>query len=356
LAVGGNPMSGQRVLVTGHRGYIGSVLAPSLVRAGHEVVGLDTGYFDACTLIGDEIAVPTMSCDLRDVSAAHMSGIDAVVHLAALSNDPIGNLEPRWTRQINVEASVRLAQLARAAGVRRFVFSSSCIMYGMSEANVVDEMTPLNPRTEYARSKADAERAIAQLADERFAPTMLRNGTVYGLSPRMRLDTVFNSLIASAVAIGKVVVHGDGRPWRPVVHVQDVADAFRATLEAPPETVAGEIFNVGADHLNYRIIELARIVTDAMQGTELDVRDEPGVDQRTYRATFGKWAAAFPDFKWRWTPTDGAFELRDRLIRHPLTAALADSERWVRLRWLRRLLAEGRLDDDLRWTDVLAAP
>src|SRR5919109_267899 len=213
----------RRVLITGHNGYIGSVMAPVLIQAGYDVVGLDTGYFNKCTLLPDTVQVPAVRKDIRSIDRSDLRGFHAVIHLAALSNDPIGNLDVGWTRQINYEGSVRLAEYAKAAGVERFLFSSSCIMYGMSEAKVVTEESPLDPRTEYARSKVLAERVIAALAADGFSPTFLRNGTIYGLSPRMRFDTVFNDLIATAVTTGKVVVHSDGKPWRPVVHVQDVA-------------------------------------------------------------------------------------------------------------------------------------
>src|SRR3990170_878084 len=247
----------KRILMTGHNGYIGSVMAPVFLQAGYEVIGLDTGYFRQCTFVPDLAAVPSIEKDIRDVAAADLEGIDAIVHLAALSNDPLGNLNGRWTEEINLRGSVRLAELAKAAGVRRFLFSSSCIMYGMSDAEVVAEGSPLDPRTEYARSKAEGERAIAALAGGGFAPVFLRNGTVYGASPRMRFDTVLNALAGSAGATGRIVVHSDGRPWRPVVHVQDVARLFLAVLEAPSDDVSNQIFNAGANHLNVQVIDLA---------------------------------------------------------------------------------------------------
>ena len=223
----------KRVLMTGANGYIGSVMAPHFLQAGYEVVGLDTGYFHECTFVPDAPHVGIIRKDLRDLQPDDLATYEAVVHLGALSNDPIGNLQPRWTEEINFQASVRLAQLAKAAGIRRFLFSSSCIMYGMSATAVVTEDSPLDPKTEYARSKVKAEHAISALADATFSPTFLRNGTVYGVSPRMRFDTVLNNLMGSAMTTGKVVLHSDGTPWRPVVHVRDVARAFMAALEAP---------------------------------------------------------------------------------------------------------------------------
>ena len=255
-----------RILLTGSEGYIGSVMGPALLVAGHDVVGLDTGYFADCNLVPPDEEVRTIRKDLRDLEAGDVAGFDAVIHLAALSNDPIGNLNDSWTEDINYRGSVRLAELARQAGVERFLFSSSCIMYGMSEAAVVDETSPLDPKTEYARSKVRAEAAISNLASDSFSPTFLRNGTVYGLSPRMRFDTVFNDLIGRAVATRKVVIYGDGTPWRPVVHVKDLVRAFIAALEAPRELIHNEAFNNGADHLNHQVRELARIAVEAVPG------------------------------------------------------------------------------------------
>ena len=249
--------SERRVLVTGHQGYIGSVLAPMLADRGYDVVGLDSGYFRECILV-PPVELPTIERDIRDIQREDLDGVYAIVHLAALSNDPIGNLSSDWTRQINDDASVRLARLARDVGSERFLFSSSCIMYGMSEAVEVDETAPLKPQTEYARSKARSEAGIGELASDTFSPTYLRNGTVYGVSPRMRFDTVLNNLVASAVATGRVVVNGDGSPWRPVVHVEDVARAFIHVLEAPRELVHDQAFNTGANHLNHRVERAGR--------------------------------------------------------------------------------------------------
>jgi nucleoside-diphosphate-sugar epimerase len=340
----------KRVLLTGHLGYIGSVMAPMLVEAGYDVVGLDSGLFADCTLVPDVARIPEIPRDLRDVRPGDLDGFDAVVHLGALSNDPIGNLDERWTRDINDLASVRLAQLARDAGVERFLFSSSCIMYGMSEVAEVDETSPLAPQTEYARSKARSEEAIKALATDQFSPVFLRNGTIYGISPRMRFDTVLNNLVASAATTGQVVVQGDGSPWRPVVHVEDVARAFIHVLEAPRETIHAEAFNTGANHLNHRVIELARIAASVVPGAELEVRSEPSADRRTYRADFGKFARTFPDFSFLWNAETGARSLADTFARIGLTRDAFEGPRYVRLRWLNLLLESGRLDASLRWT------
>ena len=344
-----------RVLITGHQGYIGSVMTPDFLERGYDVVGLDTGYFEDCILVPDRTHAPTIRRDIRDLEAGDLDGFDAVVHLAALSNDPIGNLNESWTEQINLEGSVRLAELAKGAGVRRFLFSSSCIMYGMSEAAGVDEAAPLDPKTEYARSKVRGERAISELADDSFSPVFLRNGTVYGLSPRMRFDTVFNDLLGRAVATRKVVVYGDGKPWRPVVHVKDLVRAFAAALEAPQEKVHDEAFNTGADHLNHQVRELALIAAEAVPGCELEVLGQAGADQRTYKADFSKWAATFPDCEFEWTPERGARELRDAFESIDLQLSDFEDPRFSRLRWLGHLIDSRALDSDLRWSGARAA-
>lgn len=338
-----------RVLVTGHNGYLGSVMVPVLQAAGYEVVGLDTGYFRACTIGTDDVSVPEITKDLRAIEPSDLQGFDAVIHLAALSNDPIGNLNADWTRQINAEGSVRLAAMAKAAGIRRFLFSSSCIMYGVSEAAVVDETAPLAPQTEYARSKVVAEEALRALADDRFSPVYCRNGTVYGLSPRMRFDTVLNNFMGSAFTTGRVEVHSDGTPWRPVVHVQDVARYFKLMLEAPLQDVHNEAFNMGVESLNLQVREIAEIAAEAVPGAELIMTSRPGADQRTYKADFSKFSRTFPDFEFQWTARKGAQELYQAFRSIGLKFEDFTDKRFTRLHWLDHLLKSGMLDDELRW-------
>jgi nucleoside-diphosphate-sugar epimerase len=302
--------------------------------------------------VPDELDIPAVRKDIRDLEASDVEGFDAVIHLAALSNDPIGNLNDGWTEEINFKASVRLAELAKAAGVERYLFSSSCIMYGMSEAAVVDETSPLDPKTEYARSKVKAERALSELADDSFSPTFLRNGTVYGLSPRMRFDTVFNDLMGRATATRKVVVYGDGAPWRPVVHVKDLVRAFIAALEAPREKIHNEAFNNGADHLNHQVKDLARIAVEAVPGAELEILGEPGHDQRTYKADFSKWARTFPETEFEWSPERGAAELLEAFEAINLSLEDYEDKQFTRLKWLSHLMDSGSVDEALRWSEV----
>jgi nucleoside-diphosphate-sugar epimerase len=329
-------------------------MAPLFRDAGHDVVGLDVDYYRGCDLLPMP-DIPTRGTDIRDMRVDDLRGFDAVVHLAALSNDPIGNLNPAWTAAINHGATERVAVAAREAGVRRFLFASSCIMYGLTEGGIVDETAPLNPQTEYARSKVLAEQSISALARPGFSPVYLRNGTMYGVSPRMRFDTVLNNLAGWAATTGRITVLSDGTPWRPVVHVHDVARAFLAVLDAPVDLIHNQAFNLGADHLNYQVRDLARAVQAAVPGAELEIRAAPDADQRTYRTSFAKFAAAFPAFRFVHDVDDGAAELASTLSRLGVSRDQFEGEQFTRLKRLARLIAEEKLDADLRWAGAEGA-
>jgi nucleoside-diphosphate-sugar epimerase len=338
-----------RVLVTGHRGYIGTVMVPMLVQAGHHVVGLDSDLFRECSFNEEALDIAGPPTDIRDVRPAELEGFDAVIHLAALSNDPLGDLNPAITYDINHIASVRLARVAREAGVSRFLYSSSCSSYGTAGENLVDETAELQPLTAYAISKVKVERDVAQLADERFSPTFLRNATAYGVSPRLRFDLVLNNLAAWAFARGRVYIKSDGTPWRPIVHVEDIGRAFLAVLAAPREVVHNQALNVGSTEENYRVRELADIVHEAVPGSRLEYAPDGGPDPRCYRVDFGKIRRLLPDFKPQWNARRGAAELLDAYRRYGLVIEDCEGPRFKRIDQLKQLLATQRLDATLRW-------
>jgi nucleoside-diphosphate-sugar epimerase len=339
-----------RVLVTGHHGYIGSVLAPALRAAGQEVVGLDTFYYRGCDFGDGSEFEPSLALDLRDVGVADLEGFDAVVHLAALSNDPLGDFNPNWTYAINRDGTIALARAAKEAGVRRFVFASSCSMYGAAEGDAaLDESAPLRPLTPYAASKVAAEAALSGLASPQFAPVSMRNATVYGRSPRLRLDIVLNNLVAWAHTTGAIRLQSDGSSWRPLVHVRDVARAALALLEAPDEVVRGQAFNIGSDLQNYRIRDLAEIVHERLPQCRVTFEEGASPDPRSYRVDFAKFESAFPQCRFEWTAERGADELALAYEEVGLTFDDFQGHRFIRLGQLRRLLERRALDSDLRW-------
>ena len=345
-----------RVLVTGHEGYPGAVLCPLLVARGHEVQGLDVGNFSDYDSLPIEGSLPGRRRDIRDLAAGELAGFDAVVHLAALSNDPMGPLDPRLTAEINHRGSARLAELARAAGVTRFVFSSSCSTYGAAGDRALDETAAFNPVSAYAVSKVASEQDIAKLARDDFSPTFFRNATAYGVLPRMRADLVVDNFVGWAVTTGEIRILSDGTPWRPVVHIRDIAAAIAATLAVPRERVHNAAYNVGRDEDNYQVREIAEIVRSVVPGSRIVYAGTGEPDKRTYRVDLGKIRRELPEFQPAWDVRRGAAEIYEAFQRCRLDRALFEERHLVRLAQLRYLLDSALVTPDLRWCNGSAAP
>jgi nucleoside-diphosphate-sugar epimerase len=337
-----------RVLVAGDRGYLGAVIVPFLLQAGHDVVGLDAGWYDGCDFGQPPSSYEQRTGDIRDVHPDELTGLDAVVNLAAISNDPVGDVNPEITYAVNADGAIHLGQMAKAAGVPRYVFSSSCSLYGAAAADApCAEDAPFNPVTPYGESKVLAEAGLSQLADDDFSPTYLRNATAYGSSPRLRADIVVNNLTGIAVTRGEVRLQSDGSPWRPLVHAEDIARAFTAVLEAPRAAVHNQALNVGRDEDVVQIRDIATLVAAAVNAP-VTFAAGAGPDKRDYRVDFAKISRILPAFKPRWTVVDGIDELARDMRRFGLSSEDFEGPRYVRLAKIRELMAAGRLNDELR--------
>ena len=331
-------------------------MVPVLQAVGHEVVGLDAYYYEECTL-GDEesVDIPALRKDIRDITSRDLKGFEAVIHLAALCNDPLGDLNPAWTFDINHLASVNLARSARYAGVERFLYSSSCSMYGASGTDIpLTEEAPLNPLTPYAVSKVRAEKDIRDLAEDEFSPVFMRNATAYGVSPRLRADLVLNNLTCWAYTTGKVRITSDGTPWRPIVHIEDISRAFAEALVAPREAIHNQAINIGVERENYQVRELAEIVQQTVPGCEVEYAGDGAPAPRNYRVSFDKLTRLLPGFQPRWTARDGARELHEACLRVGLTLADFQGQKFIRLNQLRHLIESNRLDQSLRWIQAVS--
>jgi nucleoside-diphosphate-sugar epimerase len=345
-----------RVLVTGHHGYIGAVLVRMLTASGYEVVGLDSDFFVQNRFVGKVVETSSLCKDLRDIELDDFGRIDAVLHLAALSNDPLGDLNPDLTYEINYQGSIMLARLAKEAGISRFIFSSSCSMYGAAGSQMLDENAHFNPVTPYAESKVRVEQELPSLADSNFSPVFLRNTTAYGVSPFMRFDVVLNNLVAWAYTTGRVLIQSDGTPWRPLIHIEDICRAFIAVLEAPREAIHNQAFNVGITEENYQVRDLAAVVREIVPGCKIEYSANGGPDPRSYRVDFSKIKNALPGFQPKWNVRRGAQELYDACREASLTLEDFEGPRFKRITHIRKLLAAGRLDSQLRWTSARPAP
>ncbi len=339
-----------RVLVTGHNGYVGTIMMPMLLEAGHDIVGMDTNLYEGSTF-GEEVErnFPEIDKDVRDIVSADLEGFEAIIHLAGLSNDPLGDLNPELTYEINHRASVRVAELAKQVGVERFIFSSSCSNYGAGVNDWLDESSGFNPVTPYGRSKVMVEQDVFKLADDNFSPTFLRSGTAYGVSPRLRFDLVLNNLTAWAFTTGQVLLKSDGTPWRPIVHIGDMSRAFKAALEAPRELVHNEAFNVGRSQENYQIRQMAEIVAEVVPNSIVEFADGASADIRNYRVNCSKIENSLPGYNPQWTARKGVEELYEAYKKVGLKLEEFEGPRYRRLKHIKSLMADGRLSENLRW-------
>ncbi len=341
-----------RVLVTGHDGYIGAVLVPMLLDAGHDVTGLDSHLYAGCDFGTHDPGVPSLAIDVRDVTVEQLRGYDAVLHLAAISNDPVGDLNPETTYEINHRATVQLAQRARSAGIGRFIFSSSCSLYGAGGDDALDEQAAFSPVTPYGHSKILAEQDISALANEAFTPVFLRNATAYGVSSRLRGDLVVNNLVGYAVTTGEVLIKSDGSPWRPLIHIEDIARAFLAALEAPAADVHNQAFNICQTTENYRIREVGAIVEQIVPGSRVRFAAGAQPDKRNYRVSGDKVARVLPGFHPQWTVRRGVEELYDAYTRRALQLDDLTGPRLQRIQRVLELQSSGRLTEALRWVET----
>ncbi len=349
-----------KILVTGHRGYIGSVLTPMLLERDHDVVGVDSDLFRACTFSGELTEIPSHTSDVRDLTWHDLAqetlrGVDAIIHLAGLSNDPLGDYRPELTNEINFEASVNLARLAKRAGVPRFLFASSCSNYGSAGDSFLGENSTFNPVTPYGTSKVSVEQAVAPMADDTFSPTFLRASTAYGLSPRIRFDLVVNNLTAWAFTTGEVHLKSDGSPWRPIVHVEDIARAYIAIVEADRDLVHNEAFNVGQTSENYQVREIAELVRDVVPGSRLGFSSSAQPDKRNYRVDCNYIARKLHAFKPQWTCRRGIEQLYDAYSSVGLTLDEFEGEKFMRIAHIKKLIREGELDQSLRRVKLVEA-
>lgn len=342
-----------KVLVTGSQGYIGTVLVPMLQKSGHDVEGLDSDLYQRCTFTGALPDIKTLKKDVRDLAKEQLAGYDAVIHLAGLSNDPLGDYRPELTEEINEKASIRLAQIAKGVGVKRFLFASSCSNYGAAGSDFLTEEAAFNPVTPYGASKVKVEMALNKMADENFSPVYIRASTAYGMSPRIRFDLVTNNLTAWAFTTGQVYLKSDGSPWRPIVHVEDISRAYIAALQAPRDLIHNQAFNVGTTTENYQIREIADIVKDVVPGCRIEFAPDAGPDKRCYRVDCNKIARVLKDYKPQWTARLGTEQLYDAYKKVGLSLEDFEGPKFKRIAHVKKMIEEGKLDERLRWTTTI---